>query len=1125
MIENSLYLEEVSIPGGPERQFDVLVFSDLRFPGGTSTSVSGALRCLKRGGYDVGLIHVASSVFSTNRPFHPEIVATIGEGCARLVPPSSQLLVSQLALFQNPLAFRTPLNIPFRVKAEKALLVLNQPVTNAVGEPYYDLETAIDHCQRVAHTDVTVAPISGISRDNFQKSSPRERNILTEDWTEIIDASAFTVDRRRFCGDFPVIGRHSRPGDEKWPGTADEMLAAYPARADVRVRILGVGPKVKELVGTPPSNWDVFHFGDLDVRYFLSTIDFWVYFHDPTWVESFGRAIAEAMASGAVTLLPKHFERNFSNGAIYCEPAEVLDVVDHLYRHPKEFRNWSERARTVIENDYSGDRYLERVHRLIGPPKNRVGDFDSTDDAASVDDKRPIAIGGATSQAPNTKQRYLDVVYMGDFCSGEEDWPRAAEEIGQLRRYRLKIGLVHLPAASTTRTVNADLLAQVHDGAAEPVNPMRSVINAKSVVLTVSTLEKILAERPIHHVFADQVVVLCDGLFGTESWPSFLHWLQQQVAEMFGGRCLFSAVRPSQYRVLQSANSVLPIGPPWVISAFKSGSETLRRTVRSIAPDLPWRVGMFSHPDESAGQSSTATGTDFIVPDDVWQAWWYGCPPTPPEQGEEMVFIDSTEMTVERFLAKVDAVAVLPSACRNGASYSAAWKALHSGLPVILPESWREDFGPGPLYRQPTEYRDTLRQLTDRPGFGREILNHAAFQLERTGASASDNHRKTAEALTAQVEPKPVRLRHSRRRRVLFMSSNGVGVGHLSRLIAIARRLPDPADPVFLSLSQALPIVRQFGFHGEFLPYHLSTLSDYEDWNGWLQLTLEQIFDAYSVGTVVFDGNMPYSGLCRAVSTRNNCRLVWVRRGMWRPDQDNTTHLSRSRFADLIIEPEDIASEWDTGEAASQRHEVVVVDPIRVLDADEILTRKESCRHLGLNQRKRYALIQLGAGNNYSNVDLIDRVVSSLGEIGKVQPVIAEWLTAEAPLDLWPEVPRLRCYPISRYYRAFDFTISAVGYNSFNEIISFGLPSVLVPNLNQMMDDQSARASYADSHQAAIHLDSDLRPMLREVIAAIHDDELRRNMIKGSRKLARPNGAQDAASIVARVAGIAGDPK
>ena len=167
-------------------------------------------------------------------------------------------------------------------------------------------------------------------------------------------------------------------------------------------------------------------------------------------------------------------------------------------------------------------------------------------------------------------------------------------------------------------------------------------------------------------------------------------------------------------------------------------------------------------------------------------------------------------------------------------------------------------------------------------------------------------------------------------------------------------------------------------------------------------------------------------------------------------------------------------------------------------------------------------MIQLGAGNNYGNVDLIDEIIGTIHEVGQVQPVIAEWLTADAPLDLWPDVLRIRCFPIARYYRAFDFTISSVGYNSFNEIVSFGVPSLLVPNLNPMMDDQEARATFAENRQAAVHLDADLRPLLRESVAALHNRDFRLSMIRNCRAIARPNGAEDAAKLITKLAEFSG---
>ena len=54
-------------------------------------------------------------------------------------------------------------------------------------------------------------------------------------------------------------------------------------------------------------------------------------------------------------------------------------------------------------------------------------------------------------------------------------------------------------------------------------------------------------------------------------------------------------------------------------------------------------------------------------------------------------------------------------------------------------------------------------------------------------------------------------------RRVLFVTSNGTGLGHLTRSMAIARRLRSGLEPFFITFSAGAPVVREQGFPVEYI--------------------------------------------------------------------------------------------------------------------------------------------------------------------------------------------------------------------------------------------------------------------------------------------------------------------
>jgi UDP-N-acetylglucosamine:LPS N-acetylglucosamine transferase len=192
----------------------------------------------------------------------------------------------------------------------------------------------------------------------------------------------------------------------------------------------------------------------------------------------------------------------------------------------------------------------------------------------------------------------------------------------------------------------------------------------------------------------------------------------------------------------------------------------------------------------------------------------------------------------------------------------------------------------------------------------------------------------------------------------------------------------------------------------------------------------------------------------------------------------------------------------------------VLVPPIRLLDAEELFGRAEAARRLGLDPNRPSVLIQLGAGYNRDVVALVDKLITQLQQFEQLQICVAEWLNGTQPLNYWQGVFYLRGYPLSQYFKAFDFSISAAGYNTFHEIVNFDLPTIFIPNRHPSMDDQAGRSSLAQALQAAFELDETDLGDLPELVNLLMDGKAREFLAANSKPLHQPNGAADAARLL-----------
>jgi len=717
------------------RTVDVLDISDLRFPGGTSHSIAAEIRAQAEAGWRTGLVHLNGPLVARVRAVNPSIRELVGAGRAHLLV-GREPVAARIVVVRHPAVLQTAADQLPPIDTEHLVIVANAAPHDIDGHEHYRPESVHAIAQDRFGVEPVWAPIGPLVRATIAHRVPPD-SLRPEDWVNIIDIDAWSAPRTEWQADKPVIGRHSRDSPQKWPRDPAILRAVYPDDGSMLVRILGGASAAEAVLGTLPPTWHVSPFGAQSPRDFLADLDFFVYYHDPRWVEAFGRTILEAMASGVPVILPPHFEATFGNAATYAEPADVASIVHRLRGDRDAYEALIARAQEYARIHFSHDTHRRRIAELIGPE------------------------------------------------------------------------------------------TQVH--------------------------------------------------------------------------------------------------PP--------------------------------------------TGGGDVTP--------------------QMVEI-----------------------------------------------------------------------------------------------------------------PRPA---------VLFVSSNGAGMGHLTRLLAYARRVAPDLAPHFLSLSQAVGVVAAYDFPYEYAPSSGATGMAPRRWHDLFTARLNDAVKRIRPAVVVFDGTWPYEGILRVRSEHPRIRWVWSRRGMWRAGK-NREQLAKAAWFDAVLEPGDFAAPFDSGLTVSTP--ATRVGPVTLLDRPELEDRAQARQRLGLAIEPTMALVTLGAGNINNTTGDVGASVTALRDLGVeicvTRPDIADANGAPQGVHVIAD------FPLSRRLRAFDLAISAAGYNSFHELLRFGVPSLLVPNTATALDDQEGRARFAAQHGLAHWVGevtvATATPLLNDLL------EHGSAMVERAAAMDPGNGAEEAADVLRELA-------
>lgn len=326
--------------------------------------------------------------------------------------------------------------------------------------------------------------------------------------------------------------------------------------------------------------------------------------------------------------------------------------------------------------------------------------------------------------------------------------------------------------------------------------------------------------------------------------------------------------------------------------------------------------------------------------------------------------------------------------------------------------------------------------------------------LSPTGRVSEDNFAEMTRRAEASIGEKD---RRGQKKRVLLVSSNGAGLGHLTRLAAISRFLN--AQSLIYTLSSAYHVLGKSSKEIIYFPSYGDIGLDGATWNPLLKAHFGAVVKGFQPDIIIFDGTYVYRGVT-AVARQLDIPLTWLQRGCWREDvlERSVQRRNPEDYVDQIVVPRDYGCMEDEGQSQGALTPGYI-DPVTLLGRKEILQKQEARAALGLPSDKRLFLIQLGAGvlNDINHIKSL--AVDAVRENSEDwEPVlVANPLRKDFEL-VNKNFLTVSAYPLLRYLNAFDAAVLAAGYNSIQESVVAELPAIFVPNTKTKTDDQVRRA-------------------------------------------------------------------
>jgi UDP:flavonoid glycosyltransferase YjiC (YdhE family) len=301
--------------------------------------------------------------------------------------------------------------------------------------------------------------------------------------------------------------------------------------------------------------------------------------------------------------------------------------------------------------------------------------------------------------------------------------------------------------------------------------------------------------------------------------------------------------------------------------------------------------------------------------------------------------------------------------------------------------------------------------------------------------------------------------------RIVFVPTNGSGLGHAQRCALVASDLSDRSRAVFSAFPSCVELIRRRGF--PCLPLVQKSDGHPEEYANDIVNYLRLRRTLRPEDHLVFDGGYVFDSIYRTIH-ETGCRATWIRRGLWQPGQVAGANTERERaFRDVLVPGEafeELNIDYSRGTHVHRVGPIVQPTPGSA-PAD---VRRRLAETLD-TEFDTLVVTMLGGGVASDRTAQIQTISALLDRRPRCLHLVVVWPNSRVSPGHygWPGTRVVRTHNSLALAAAADLVVSAAGYNSFHELLYHGIPTIFIPQVAPYLDDQERRARAASERGLA----------------------------------------------------------